>query len=185
MTNEVPCIFLGHHSNEHWEPWRALDHGLKVVDQVVDDLELARGAVVAGQAAEQRLHQVVHEAGEDARGFGGVEVLDFVVPAFAADLFQRRFEAASDELFVEAWGAMGLQRMRGRRGRRPYNFGLVFGASGASLGQLSFPPRSRVRFKLGVVRRQESHELWVNEELLSTDRQLIKDAQGGQRLQVL
>ena len=35
----------------------------------------------------------------------GVEVGDFVAQAFAADFFERRFEAAGDELFVEAWGA--------------------------------------------------------------------------------
>ena len=40
-----------------------------------------------------------------ARGLGGVEVGDFGAPAFPADLFERRFEAARDELFVEAWGA--------------------------------------------------------------------------------
>jgi hypothetical protein len=57
-----------------------------VVDQVVDDLELARGAVVARKAAEQRLDEVVDEAGEDARCLGGIELLDFVSPAFAADL---------------------------------------------------------------------------------------------------
>jgi len=35
----------------------------------------------------------------------GVEVGDFVAPAFAADLFERRLEAAGDELLVKAWGA--------------------------------------------------------------------------------
>ena len=78
---------------------------MRCVDQVVDDLELAGGAVLAGEAAEQRLDEVVDEAGEDARGLGGVEVLDLVPPPFAADLVERRFEAAGDELFVEAWGA--------------------------------------------------------------------------------
>ena len=76
-----------------------------VADQVVDDLELAGGSVVAGQAAEEGFHEVVDEAGEDARGLGRVEVFDLVSPAFAADLFERRLEAAGDELFVEAWGA--------------------------------------------------------------------------------
>ena len=51
------------------------------------------------------LHQVVHETGEDARRLRGVEVGDFVAPAFAADLFERRLEAAGDEFFAEAWGA--------------------------------------------------------------------------------
>jgi len=37
-----------------------------------------------------------------ARGLGGFEVGDFVAPAFSADLFERRIEAARDELFVEA-----------------------------------------------------------------------------------
>jgi len=69
------------------------------------DRELARGAIVAREAAEQRLHEVVDEPGENAGCFGGVEGGDFVAPAFAADLFERRFEAAGDELFVEAWGA--------------------------------------------------------------------------------
>ena len=73
------------------------------------DLELARGAVVTSEAAELRLHQVVHEAGEDARRLGGVEVGDLVAPPLAADLFQRRLEAASDQLFVEAWGAVWWQ----------------------------------------------------------------------------
>ena len=76
-----------------------------MVDQVVDDLELASGAIIAREAAEQRLHQVVHEACEDAGRLGGVQVFDLVPPPFAADLFERRFEAAGDELFVEAWGA--------------------------------------------------------------------------------
>jgi len=62
------------------------------------------GGVVTREAAEEGLHQVVHEAGEDARGFGGIEVGDLVAPAFAADLFQRRLEAAGDQLFVDAWG---------------------------------------------------------------------------------
>jgi len=35
----------------------------------------------------------------------GVEVGDFFAPAFAADLFERRLEAAGDEFFAEAWGA--------------------------------------------------------------------------------
>ena len=100
------------------EDGRILDRGLEVVDQVVDDLELARRAIVAGEAAKQRFDEVVDEAGEDARGLGGVEVGDFVAPAFAADLFERRLEAAGDEFFVEAWGASRLGRMRGRRGRR-------------------------------------------------------------------
>ena len=56
------------------EDGRVVDGGHEVVDQAVDDLELARGAVVAGEAAEQRLDEVVDEAGEDARGLGGVEV---------------------------------------------------------------------------------------------------------------
>ena len=56
--------------------------------------------VVDGEAAEQGLHEVVDEASEDARRLGGVEVGDFVAPAFAADLFERRLEAAGDELFV-------------------------------------------------------------------------------------
>jgi hypothetical protein len=47
----------------------------------------------------------VDETGEDARSLGGVEIGDFVAPAFAANLFKRRLEAAGDELFVEAWGA--------------------------------------------------------------------------------
>ncbi len=42
---------------------------------------------------------------EDARGFGGVELLDFVPPALASELVERRLEAAGDEFFVEAWGA--------------------------------------------------------------------------------
>ena len=67
------------------------------------------------------LHQVVHETGENAGRLGGVEVGDFVAPACAADLFERRIEAAGDELFVEAWGPSRLGRMRSRRGRRPYN----------------------------------------------------------------
>ncbi len=77
-----------------------------MVDQVVDDLELTRGAVVAGQAAEERLNEVVHETGEDAGGFGGVELLDFVSPALASDLFERRLEA------VEWMGAI-LSILRG------------------------------------------------------------------------
>jgi hypothetical protein len=43
--------------------------------------------------------------GEDAGGFGGVELLDFVSPALASDLLERSFEAAGDEFFVKAWGA--------------------------------------------------------------------------------
>ena len=73
------------------EDGRVLDRGLQVIDQVVDDLELTRGAVVTREAAEQRLHEVVDEAGEDARRLGGVGVLDLVAPALASDLFQRRF----------------------------------------------------------------------------------------------
>ena len=53
------------------------------------------------------MNQVVHEACEDARRLGGVEVGDFVAPALASDLFERRFEAAGDELFVEAWNRAG------------------------------------------------------------------------------
>ena len=53
--------------------------------------ELASGAVVAREAAEQRLDQIVHEPREDARRLGRVEVGDLVAPAFASDLFQRRF----------------------------------------------------------------------------------------------
>ena len=87
------------------EDGRVLDRGLKMIDQVVDDLELASGAVVAREAAEQWFNEVVDEAGEDAGRFGWVELLDFVAPAFSADLFQRRFEAAGYELFVEACGA--------------------------------------------------------------------------------
>jgi len=34
------------------EDGRVFDRGLEVVDQVVDDLELSRGAVIAGEAAE-------------------------------------------------------------------------------------------------------------------------------------
>jgi hypothetical protein len=51
----------------------------------------------------------VEVEGEDARGFGGVELLDFVSPALVADLFERRFETAGHELFVEAWGAVWWQ----------------------------------------------------------------------------
>jgi hypothetical protein len=91
------------------EDGRVLDRGLKVIDQVVDDLELARGAVVAGEAAEEGFHEVVDESGEDARRLGGVKLLDFVSPAFASDLFQRRIESAGDEFFVEAWGAVKWQ----------------------------------------------------------------------------
>ena len=72
----------------------------------------------------------MHEPGEDAGGFGGVEFGDFVAPAFPADLIERRLARAGDELLVEAWGASPLRRGRGRRGRRPYNFGIVFGAVG-------------------------------------------------------
>ena len=87
------------------EDWRVVDRGHEVGHQVVDDLNLTRGAVLAGEAAEQRLDEVVDEAGENARGLRGIEVGDFVAPAFAADLFERRLEPAGDELFVEAWGA--------------------------------------------------------------------------------
>jgi len=55
---------------------------------------LPRGAVVARQATQQRLDQVVHEAGEDAGGLGFVEVGDLVVPVLAADLVEHRLEAA-------------------------------------------------------------------------------------------
>ncbi len=68
---------------------------------------------------------------EDARGFGGVELLDFVPPALASELVERRLEAAGDEFFVEAWGANLLGSSRGRRGRRPHNCGIVFEARGA------------------------------------------------------
>ena len=77
----------------------------RCVDQAVDDLELAGGVIFAGEAAEQRFDEVVDEPGEDARGLGGIEAGDFVAPPFAADLVERRLEAAGDELFVEAWGA--------------------------------------------------------------------------------
>ena len=80
---------------------------IEVRHEVVDDFELASGAVLAGEAAEEWLDEVVDEAGEDARRLGGVEVGDFVAPAFAADLFEHRLEAAGDELFVEAWGGGG------------------------------------------------------------------------------
>ena len=76
-----------------------------MVDQVVDDLELAGGAVLTREATEQRLDEVVDEAGEDAGRFGGVEALDLVAPAFATDLIERRLEPAGDEFLVEAWGA--------------------------------------------------------------------------------
>ena len=87
------------------EDGRAVDGGHQVVDQVVDDLELARGAVFAREASEEWLHEVVDEAGEDARSLGGVEAGDFVAPACGANLCERCLEAAGDELFVETWGA--------------------------------------------------------------------------------
>ena len=65
------------------------------------------GAVLAREAAEEGLDEVVDEAGEDARGFGGIEALDLVPPPFAADLVEGCLEAAGDELFVEAWGTCG------------------------------------------------------------------------------
>ena len=76
-------------------------------DQAVNDFELAGGAVLAGEAAKQRFDEVVDEAGEDAGSLGGVEALDLVPPPLAPDLVVRRFKPAGDELFVEAWGAVG------------------------------------------------------------------------------
>jgi hypothetical protein len=83
-----------------------------VVDQVVDDLELARGAVLAGQAAEQRFDEAAHEAGEDAGRFRGVRVGDLVASASPADLFERRFEPAGHELFVKAGGTNRIGGIR-------------------------------------------------------------------------
>jgi hypothetical protein len=79
-----------------------------VRNEAVDDLELLRGAVLAGEAPEERLDQVVNEPGENARGLGGIEALDLVPPPFAPDLIERRLEATGDELFVEAWGVHKL-----------------------------------------------------------------------------
>ena len=42
-----------------------------MIDQVVDDLELAGGAVVAREAAKQRFDEVVDKADEDAGASAG------------------------------------------------------------------------------------------------------------------
>ena len=80
---------------------RIVDRRSQRFYKLVDDLDLAQGTPLAGQAAEERFHQVVNEAGQYTRCLSRIEVADFLAPSFAADLLEHRLETARDELLIE------------------------------------------------------------------------------------
>ncbi len=97
---------------------RIVDRRSQRFYKLVDDLDLARGAPFAGQAAEERFHQVVNETGQHTRCLSRIEVADFLAPSFAADLLEHRLETACDELLVET-GWATTSHDESVAGRRP------------------------------------------------------------------